>query len=102
MGVASLRRDEGRPCVRLHPDEATPRGIQHGQAVELFNAAGTVGLYAHLTTDVPPGIVVVEGHRPQSHYLSGGPLNVLCADRYADLGEGATYQDTWLDVRPLA
>jgi hypothetical protein len=44
---------------------------------------------------------VVEGHRPQSQYLSGGPLNVLCSDRYADLGEGATYQDTWLDVRPL-
>jgi anaerobic selenocysteine-containing dehydrogenase len=102
IGVASLRHDEGGPWARLHPDEAMPRGIQHGQAVELFNAAGTVGLYARLTTDVPPGVVVVEGHRPQSHYLSGGPLNVLCADRYADLGEGATYQDTWLDVRPLA
>jgi anaerobic selenocysteine-containing dehydrogenase len=99
--VASLRRDEGGPWARLHPDEAAPRGIQQGQAVELFNAAGTVGLYARLTTDVPPGLVVVEGHRPQSHYLCGGPLNVLCADRYADLGEGATYQDTWLDVRPL-
>jgi hypothetical protein len=44
---------------------------------------------------------VVEGHRPRSHYLSGGPLNCLCSDRYSDLGEGATYQSTWLDVRPL-
>jgi anaerobic selenocysteine-containing dehydrogenase len=101
LGVASLRRDEGGPWVRLHPDEATPRGISQGQAVELFNDAGVVGLYARLTTDVLPGMVVVEGHRPQSQYLSGGPLNVLCSDRYADLGEGATYQDTWLDVRPL-
>ena len=101
-GVASLRHDEGGPWVRLHPDDATPRGILQGQAVELFNDAGVVGLHARLTTDVSPGIVVVEGHRPQSHYLSGGPLNVLCSDRYADLGEGATYQDTWLDVRPLA
>lgn len=101
VGVASLRHAEGGPWARLHPDEATPRGIRQGQAVELFNDAGVVGLYARLTPDVPPGIVVVEGHRPQSHYLSGGPLNVLCADRYADLGEGATYQDTWLDVRPL-
>jgi hypothetical protein len=33
------------------------------------------------------GMVVVEGHRPQSQYLSGGPLNVLCSDRYTDLGE---------------
>jgi anaerobic selenocysteine-containing dehydrogenase len=86
----------------LHPDEATPRGISQGQAVELFNDTGVVGLYARLTTDVLPGMVVVEGHRPQSQYLSGGPLNVLCSDRYTDLGEGATYQDTWLDVRPLA
>ena len=102
LGVASLRRDEGGPWVRLHSDEALPRGISQGQAVELFNDAGVVGLYARLTTDVLPGMVVVEGHRPQSQYLSGGPLNVLCSDRYADLGEGATYQDTWLDVRPLA
>jgi anaerobic selenocysteine-containing dehydrogenase len=101
LGVASLRRAEGGPWVRLHPHEAASRGISQGQAVELFNDAGVVGLYARLTTDVLPGIVVVEGHRPQSHYLSGGPLNVLCSDRYADLGEGATYQDTWLDVRPL-
>lgn len=101
LGVASLRREEGGPWARLHPDDATPRGISQGQAVELFNDAGVVGLYAYLTTDVLPGIVVVEGHRPQSQYLSGGPLNVLCSDRYTDLGEGATYQDTWLDVRPL-
>jgi anaerobic selenocysteine-containing dehydrogenase len=101
LGVASLRRDEGGPWVRLHPDEAAARGISQGQAVELFNDAGVVGLYVRLTTDVVPGTAVVEGHRPQSHYLSGGPLNVLCADHYADLGEGATYQDTWLDVRPL-
>lgn len=102
MGVAAMRRREGGPWVRLHPDEAAARGIQQGQAVELWNAAGSVGLYARLTTDVPPGIVVVEGHRPQSHYLSGGPLNRLCSDRYSDLGEGATYQSTWLEVRPLA
>jgi len=101
LGVASLRRAEGGPWVRLHPDEATPRGISQGQAVELFNDAGVVGLYARLTTDVLPGLAVVEGHRPQSQYLSGGPLNVLCSDHYADLGEGATYQDTWLDVRLL-
>lgn len=102
MGVESLRRSEGGPWARLHPDVASARGIAPGAAVELFNASGVVGLYARVTADVPPGIVVVEGHRPQAQYLSGGPLNVLCSDRFADLGEGATYQDTWLDVRPLS
>jgi hypothetical protein len=27
-----------------------------------------------------------------------GTINMLCADRYTDMGEGATYQSTWLDV----
>jgi anaerobic selenocysteine-containing dehydrogenase len=100
-GVASLVRSEGGPWVRLHPQDAQARDIETGQAVELFNEAGEVGLYAQVTTDVPVGVAVVEGHRPQSHYLSGGPLNRLCSDRFSDLGEGATYQSTWLNVRRL-
>lgn len=100
-GVASLRRREGAPWAGLHPADAERHGIQHGQAVELYNDTGFVGLYAMVTDDVQPGTVVVEGHRPQSHYLSGGPLNSLCSDRYSDLGEGATYQSTWLQIRHL-
>ena len=101
-GVEFLLRNEGGPLVRLHPQDAEVRQITDGQAVELFNDAGEVGLYAQVTTDVPLGVAVVEGQRPKSHYLSGGPLNRLCADRYTDVGDGATYQSTWLDVRPLA
>ena len=41
--------------MRLHP-RSSSAGHAAGQAVELFNAAGTVGLYALLTTDVPPGM----------------------------------------------
>jgi anaerobic selenocysteine-containing dehydrogenase len=101
-GVASLRRSEGGPWVYLHPDEASARGIAHEQAVELVNERGEVGLYANVTTDAPLGCAVVEGHRPQADYLSGGPLNRLCSDRLTDVGEGATYQNTWLEVRPLS
>jgi len=25
---------------------------------------------------------------------------MLCSDAFTDMGEGATYQSTWLDVRP--
>lgn len=101
IGVESLQRREGGPWACLHPDDATSRNIEVDQPVELFNAAGSVGLYAKVTTDVPRGVVVVEGHRPQAHYLSGGPLNILCSDAYSDIADGATYQSTWLDVRPL-
>ena len=26
---------------------------------------------------------------------------MLCFDRSSDIGEGATYQSTWLDIAPL-
>jgi hypothetical protein len=41
--------------------------------------------------------VLVPGQRPDQETL-GGTVNTLCADRYTDLGEGATYQSTFLDV----
>jgi hypothetical protein len=27
-------------------------------------------------------------------------VNMLCSDAFTDMGDGATYQSTWLDVRP--
>jgi hypothetical protein len=47
---------------------------------------------------VAPGVVLVPGQRPSGEALSG-TINLLCDDRLSDLGEGATYQSTFLDVR---
>jgi hypothetical protein len=41
--------------------------------------------------------VLVPGQRPDSETASG-TINMLCPDRYTDLGEDATYQSTWLDI----
>jgi hypothetical protein len=46
---------------------------------------------------VLPGVVLVPGQRPDEETL-GGTVNLLCSDRYTDLGDGATYQSTFLDV----
>jgi hypothetical protein len=58
-------------------------------------------MYARISDDTPPGVVAVEGNRNQGHFLCGGPLNVLVSDHLTDMGAGATYQSTWLDVRRL-
>jgi hypothetical protein len=42
-------------------------------------------------------VVLVPGQRPDTETV-GGTVNMLCADDYTDLGEGATYQSTWLEV----
>ena len=100
-GVAFLQEREGEPRCLLHPLDAAARAIQDGDAVELYNDRGTVGLYARVTTDAQPGVVVVEGYRERHRYLKGGPVNVLTSGRLSDFGAGATYQSNWVDARKL-
>ena len=98
-GVDFLRNREGKPFCILHPDDAAKRGLSDGAEVRLFNDRGEVGLMLRVNDEVQPGVVLVPGQRP-SHESVSGTINMLCSDRYTDMGEGATYQSTWLDVGP--
>ncbi|MGD9615411.1 MAG: molybdopterin-dependent oxidoreductase [Alphaproteobacteria bacterium] len=103
-GVEFLRRREGPPYCVLHPDEAARRDLADGAKVRLFNERGAVGLVLRVSDEVLPGVVLVPGQRPDGEALEGealeGTINLLCSDRYTDLGDGATYQSTFLDVAP--
>jgi anaerobic selenocysteine-containing dehydrogenase len=96
-GVAFLRRREGRPYCILHPDDAAARGLEDGDKVRLYNERAAVGLVLRVNDEVRPGVVLVPGQRPDGETVSG-TVNMLVADRYTDIGEGATYQSTFLDV----
>jgi anaerobic selenocysteine-containing dehydrogenase len=96
-GVGFLRRREGEPFCVLHPDEAARRGLADGERVRLFNERGAVGLALQVSDEVLPGVVLVPGQRPDGETQTG-TINLLCADRYTDLGDGATYQSTFLDI----
>ena len=97
-GVAFLREREGAPCAVLHPDDAKARGLTEGQKIRLFNDRGAIGVVLHVREDVRPGVILVPGQRPDEEAVSG-TVNMLCDDGYTDLGEGATYQSTWLEAR---
>ncbi|MGC1523580.1 MAG: molybdopterin-dependent oxidoreductase [Steroidobacteraceae bacterium] len=96
-GVASLRRQERLPLCVLHPEDAGLRSLKDGQRVRLFNDRGTVGLVLQVSDEVQRGVAFVPGQRRDDETVSG-TVNMLCSDRYTDMGEGATYQSTWLDV----
>ena len=96
-GVEFLRRREGAPHCIVHPDEAAKRGLEDGAKVRLYNERGVVGLMLRVTDEVQPGVVLVPGQRPDNETLSG-TVNLLVADRYTDIGKGATYQSTFLDL----
>lgn len=96
-GVGFLRQREGKPFCILHPKDAEARGLTDGATVRLFNDRGEIGLVLKVADEVQPGVVLVPGQRPIGEAVSG-TINMLCSDRYTDMGEGATYQSTFLDV----
>ncbi|MGH7095493.1 MAG: molybdopterin dinucleotide binding domain-containing protein, partial [Stellaceae bacterium] len=96
-GVEFLRRREGAPHCIVHPDEAAKRGLADGAKVRLYNERGAVGLILRVADEVQPGVVLVPGQRPDGETVSG-TINLLVADRYTDIGDGATYQSTFLDL----
>ncbi len=96
-GVSFLRKREGAPIAILHPDDARSRDLVDGQKIKLFNQRGSIGLVLRVSDEIQPGVVLVPGQRPD-HEAVSGTINMLCSDRYTDMGEGATYQSTWLDV----
>jgi anaerobic selenocysteine-containing dehydrogenase len=98
-GVGFLRNREGKPFCILHPEDAAKRGLENGDQVRVFNDRGEIGLVLKVADEVQPGVLLVPGQRPTSEAISG-TINMLCSDRYTDMGEGATYQSTWLDVGP--
>ena len=97
-GNARLRARQGPPVAIIHTVEAQRRGLKNGDRIDLFNDRGTFGVTLQISDEVPPGVVLVPGQRPagEAHH---GTINMLCSDRYSDLGDGATYQSTFLDVR---
>jgi anaerobic selenocysteine-containing dehydrogenase len=98
-GNRGLRAREGRPVCILHPAEAGPRGLRDGDPVELVNERGRMGAVLRVSDEVGAGVALVPGQRPVGE-ARHGTINCLTSDRYTDLGDGATYQSTRLDVVP--
>ncbi|MGQ3357365.1 MAG: molybdopterin-containing oxidoreductase family protein [Phreatobacter sp.] len=96
-GVAFLRKREGEPFCVLHPQDAAKRGLENGAKVRLFNERAAIGLVLRVGDDVQPGVILVPGQRPGTEAVDG-TVNMLCSDRLTDIGEGASYQSTFLDV----
>ena len=83
----------------LHPDDAAARNLRDGEQVRLVNDRGAVDLMLRVATRCSRVSFWSPGNGPTMRPWPG-TVNMLCSDRFTDMGEGATYQSTWLDVRP--
>jgi anaerobic selenocysteine-containing dehydrogenase len=89
---------EREPVLQIHPADAASRGISDGDFVTVFNGRGKVEMKAAVTDKMLPGTVISQGlwwegkDRPQRS-------NVLTPDRLSDMGNGATFFSSTVEVK---
>lgn len=93
---------ERQPVLQIHPLDALKRHIAHGQLVKIFNDRGSIVLQANITTDVQPGLVISQGLWWDDDIFGYQSVNILTSQRLSDMGGGATFFSTRVEVALLA
>jgi anaerobic selenocysteine-containing dehydrogenase len=101
--LAGHRKMEARTAgvLEMHATDATARAIASGDAVEVFNARGSVALKAVVNEQVAAGVVAA---RLDWNKLSdgGGNVNALTSETLTDIGGGPTFYSTLVEVRKVS
>jgi anaerobic selenocysteine-containing dehydrogenase len=100
--VERMRQSEGMPRVKINPNDAGPRQIVDEELLRLYNRRGECFLYAEVTTDVPPGVLVAESIWWSKHHPGGKGINQLTSQRLTDLGECSTLHENLVNVERAA
>ena len=94
-------RQEKRPFVEIHPDDAAARNLSDGETVRVINDRGSCELSAVVTTRTRPGVVI----SPSVWWNKLSPdkrnINQLTSQALTDMGGGATFYDTLVDIEKL-
>jgi anaerobic selenocysteine-containing dehydrogenase len=91
--------------LEMHAEDAAARGVAPGDEVEVFNARGRIALRVKLSGKVGKGVVAARmDWNKLGGDLSGRGANVnaLTSERLTDIGGGATFYSTLVEVRKTA
>lgn len=87
--------------LRMNPADASRLSLADGQQVVAENSRGQVGFRLQSSAAIPVGVVVCEGVWPLADTVNGQSVNALTWQRLTDAGQGSTFYDTKVNVRPL-
>ncbi|WP_334072240.1 MULTISPECIES: molybdopterin oxidoreductase family protein [Paenibacillus] len=96
--VEKLTALEKQPTLQIHPEDAAARSIEDGDRVLVWNDRGSYEVVAAVTDKMLPGVVISQG----LWWKQDGKrsrANALTADRLADMGGGAVFFSTVVDVK---
>jgi anaerobic selenocysteine-containing dehydrogenase len=96
-----LRRRAGEPRITLHPSDAAARDLADGDRARVGNERGSFDAIVEVSDRVRPGVAATtKGHWAK---LTGGSnVNATVDERDSDLGGGAVYHDTRVEVEARA
>jgi anaerobic selenocysteine-containing dehydrogenase len=96
--IPSVQKMEVPPGIlEIHADDAAARSIGEGDSVRIFNARGSVVLRAHVNGATQRGVVATRLN--WAKLAPGGrSINVLTSERLTDIGGGATFYSTLVEV----
>jgi anaerobic selenocysteine-containing dehydrogenase len=83
--------------LEMHATDAAARGITTGDAVSVWNGRGKISLTAHIGGQVGQGVVAARLDW-QKLSQNGANVNALTSERLTDIGGGATFYSTLVEV----
>jgi anaerobic selenocysteine-containing dehydrogenase len=85
----------------MHPQDAATRNLRAGMQVRVWNDLGEVHLPLRITETVRPGVVSSEKGAWFRTSTNGQTVSALAPSHYADLCDGACYNDARVEVASL-
>lgn len=96
--------EEAEPqTIWINTDDATARGINHGDMVEVYNDRGIVHVTAHVTNRIMPGVTAISQggwYTPDSDGVdTRGAINVLTHLKLTPLAKGNAQHTNLVEVK---
>ncbi len=101
VNVKSLRDTEGEPHLDMHPADAAQRTIQSGDMVRIYNRRGSMQARVRVTEKARVGLVVGLSIWWKKLAADGQNANAVTSQETTDMGGGATFYDTLVEVEKL-
>jgi anaerobic selenocysteine-containing dehydrogenase len=98
--LGELPRPDAR--LQLNTEDAKARGLTEGDLVRVFNDLGEVHCPLHVTPAIRPGTASLPKGLWRRSTRNGSTANALAPDTLTDLGDGACFNDTRVQVASLA
>ena len=100
-GATSLKAKAIEPFLEINPEDAEARGINDGDLIRVENERGGLSIKAKVVNSVLPGVVVSAGLWWKDDYANGSGVNALTPDDLSDIGGGATFFSSLVEVKKI-